>query len=211
VRLLWLFLALAVAFLVPFLIWGGTIEQVFSQQGTVEWLASFGRWAWAAGFALLAADLILPIPGTVVMSAFGFVYGPLLGGVLSVAGSFVSGALAYWLCRALGRGAARRILGERDLERGERVFAHVGGWLVVLSRWLPLFPEVIACMAGLTRMRASTFHLALACGSLPLGFTFAAVGHAGVQHPTLALALSALAPPALWLAVQPFFRARAQG
>ena len=50
--------------------------------------------------------------------------------------------------------------------------------------------------------------LALACGSLPLGFAFAAVGHAGTEHPALALAASALAPPALWLAVQPLFRAR---
>lgn len=209
-RLLWLFLALMVAFLVPFVLWGGSVERAFSQEGTVEWLGGFGRWAWAAGFALLASDLVLPVPGTVVMSAFGLVYGPLLGGLLGAAGSFLSGALAYWLCRALGRGAAVRILGERDLERGERLFSNAGGWLVVLSRWLPLLPEVIACMAGLTRMPARTFHLALACGALPLGFAFAAVGHAGVEHPTLALAASALAPPALWLVVHPFFRARAR-
>ncbi len=197
-----------VVFLVPFVIWGGSVEQLFSQAGTVEWLRGHGRWAWAAGFALLASDLVLPVPGTVVMSALGFVYGPVLGGLLGATGSFLSGAIAYWLCRALGRGAALRLLGERDLERGERLFVSAGGWLVVLSRWLPLLPEVVACMAGLTHMPARLFHLALACGSLPLGFAFAAVGHAGTEHPALALAASALAPPALWLAVQPLFRAR---
>jgi uncharacterized membrane protein YdjX (TVP38/TMEM64 family) len=80
---------------------------------------------------------------------------------------------------------------------------------VALSRWLPVFPEVIACMAGLARMPLSTFLIALLCGSAPLGFAFASIGHAGVEHPVLALALSALAPPLLWLVVQPHVRARA--
>ena len=206
-RLFWMFLGLAVLFLIPFLIWGGLLETLFSQAGTVSWLEGYGRWAWAAGMLLLAADLVLPIPGTVIMSGLGFVYGPVWGGVISTVGSFLSGSLAYGLCRLLGRGAARRLLGEKDLEKGEHLFSNVGGWIVVLSRWLPLVPEVVSCMAGLTRMPARTFHLALACGSAPLGFVFAAVGHAGVSQPLLALALSALLPPVLWLIVQPFFRA----
>jgi membrane protein DedA with SNARE-associated domain len=96
------------------------------------------------------------------------------------------------------------------LAKGEKLFSKVGGWLVVFSRWLPLFPEVIACMAGLTRMPARSFHLAMACGSFPLGFVFAYIGHAGADHPTLAIVLSATLPPILWLSVQPFFRAKAQ-
>jgi uncharacterized membrane protein YdjX (TVP38/TMEM64 family) len=65
-------------------------------------------------------------------------------------------------------------------------------------------------MAGLTRMPFLTFLAALACGSVPLSFAFAAVGHSGLEHPGLALALSALAPPVLWLAVKPLFVARLQ-
>ncbi len=83
------------------------------------------------------------------------------------------------LCRGFGRPLALRLLGPRDLEQGERLFARTGGWLVVLSRWLPIFPEVIACMAGLARMPLWTFLIALLCGSAPLGFAFAAIGHAG--------------------------------
>jgi uncharacterized membrane protein YdjX (TVP38/TMEM64 family) len=172
----------------------------------VAWLGEYDHWAGAAGVVLLLSDLVLPVPGTMVMSALGFVYGPVVGGAVAALGSFLSGALGYTLCRLLGPHAALRILGEKDLARGERLFSSVGGWLVVLSRWLPLFPEVIACMAGLARMRASTFFAALACGSLPLGFAFAAVGHAGADYPLLALTLSALGPPVLWLAVQTFFR-----
>ncbi len=205
-RLFWLFLGLAVLFLIPFLIWGGSLEDTFSQTGAVSWLEGAGRWAWAAGVLLLMSDLLLPIPGTVVMSALGFVYGTVVGGLIAATGSFLSGSLGYVLCRLLGRGAARRLLGEKDLERGERLFTNVGGWIVVLSRWLPLFPEVVACMAGLTRMPARTFFFALACGSLPLGFVFAAVGHTGVVDPTWALLLSAVLPAVLWLVIRPFFK-----
>ncbi|HEY0605864.1 MAG TPA: VTT domain-containing protein [Herpetosiphonaceae bacterium] len=198
-RLLWLFLMLVALILIPFALWGDALESTFSTTGAVSWLTSYGHWAWVAGIMLLIADLFLPLPGTVIISALGYVYGPLLGGLIGAAGSFLSGVTAYVLCRFLGRRAAVWLLGQRELARSERLFADMGGWIVVLSRWLPVFPEAIACMAGLTRMPWSSFLLALICGSLPLGFVFAAVGHAGIDRPALALLLSAALPPILWL------------
>jgi uncharacterized membrane protein YdjX (TVP38/TMEM64 family) len=207
-RLFGWFLLLALIVLLPFLIWGSSFEQSFSQAGAVAWLIGYGRWASVAGILLLMSDLVLPIPATAVMAALGFVYGPIAGGLIATLGSFLSGALAYLLCRRFGRPAAIRVLGPQELVNGERLFARVGGWLVVLSRWLPVFPEVIACMAGLSRMPPLPFFAALTCGSVPLGFVFAAIGHAGVDHPILAITLSAGLPPLLWLSVQPYFRAK---
>jgi uncharacterized membrane protein YdjX (TVP38/TMEM64 family) len=209
-RLFWLFLALVVLILIPFAIWGDALESAFSATGAVAWLRQYGRWAWAAGVLLLIADLFLPLPGTVIISALGYVYGPLLGGLLGAAGSFLSGLTAYCLCRLLGRRAAAWLLGPRDLQRSERLFADLGGWIVVLSRWLPVFPEAVACMAGLTRMPPLLFMLALLCGSLPLGFVFAAIGYTGVRDPALAVLLSATIPPLLWLATRWLLRAKSQ-
>ena len=208
-RLLWIFVGLVALVLVPFFIWGDALTAMFTQAGAVAWLHDYGRWAWGAGIVLLMVDLVLPIPGTVVMAALGYVYGPLIGGLVAGTGSFMAGTTGYTLCRLFGRGAAEYIAGEDDLARGEHIFENAGGWLVVLSRWLPVFPEAVACMAGLMRMPIGRFHLALACGSFPLGFVFAAIGHAGVDRPTLALVLSAVIPPILWLVVRPFFKARA--
>ena len=207
-RLFWLFLLLALVVLIPFVIWGSGFERTFSREGAIAWLTGYGRWAGVAGILLLMSDLFLPIPATAVMAALGFVYGPVVGGLIATLGSFLSGTLAYLLCRWCGRAAALRVLGPEDLADGERLFARVGGWLVVLSRWLPVFPEVVACMAGLARMPPLAFFIALACGSAPLGFVFAAIGHAGVAYPMVAIALSAGLPPLLWLAVQPYFRAK---
>lgn len=209
-RLLWIFLALAAAVVIPFVIWGEDFETWFSQEAAVDWMSRFGGWAWAAGIGLLVADLFLPIPGTAVMAALGFVYGPWVGGLLGAAGSTLAGLLAYGVCRSMGRRAAEWIVGERDLEQGERVFGgNAGGFIVALSRWLPVMPEVVACLAGLSRMPFGRFFAALACGSLPLGFAFAAIGAMGKGQPWIALLLSAAVPPILWVIVRPLVMRRA--
>lgn len=208
-RLLWIFLVLALLVLIPFGIWNEDL--MWDQASAVAWLAGFERWAWLAGIGLLVVDLFLPVPGTVVMSALGYLYGTLLGGLIGSTGSLLAGLLAYFLCRRLGRGAAIRLAGEKDLVRGERLFAHSGGWIVAFSRWLPVFPEVIACMAGLTRMPPTSFVVALACGTLPMGFTYAAIGHLAVENAGLAVALSAAVPLALWLPFHFWLRRRESG
>lgn len=205
-RLLYMFLFLMALVLIPFAIWGEALTEKFSQEGSIAWLESFGSWAILMGILLLIGDLFLPIPATVVMAALGFIYGPFLGGIISVIGSFLSGALAYGLCRSAGPKGAKWLLGEKDLEKGRKLFNKMGGWIVALSRWLPVFPEVISSLAGLSQMKSSTFFLALACGSIPLGFVFAYIGAMGVEYPALSLILSAALPPLLWLGVSYLFR-----
>ncbi|MCB1235626.1 MAG: VTT domain-containing protein [Verrucomicrobiae bacterium] len=203
-RLFWLFLVLALAVLIPFAIWGDFFETLFSSEGAAAWLSDFGPWAWAAGIGLLVADLFLPVPGTAVIAALGYVYGVWVGGLLGAAGSILSGLLAYGLCRKLGHRAAEWIAGREDLKKGEHLFGGAaGGFIVALSRWLPVMPEVVACLAGLARMPFGRFTVALCCGGLPLGFAFAAVGAAGRANPGVAIALSAALPPVLWSIARP--------
>lgn len=197
-RLVALVVGLIAVVVVPFLVWGEAFERLFSVEGTVDWLAAHGRWAWVAGIALLAADLVLPIPGTAVMSALGYLYGPLVGTVVGCAGAVLAGAIGYGLSRALGERGARAVLGDRDLERARRLFAGAGGWIVAVSRWMPVLPEVVACVAGLARMPVAPFLIASTCGAFPLAAVFAVIGGLGVDRPGLALGLSAGLPPVLW-------------
>ena len=194
-----LVLLLLAGILLPFVIWGEAFDAALSLEGSRAWMEGWGDWAWCAGLLLLVGDIVLPIPSTVVMSALGWMYGWFWGGCLAAAGSLLSGLTAYGLCRCFGRGLARRIAGEDGLQRAERLFARRGGWLVALSRWTPVLPEAVACLAGLARLRRRVFVIALACGSLPLGFAFAAIGHLGHDSPALALSLSAIVPALLWL------------
>ena len=199
-RLFLVFLGLALVFLIPFLIWGDAMA--WDREGLARWFDQSGRWAWALALGLLMVALFLPIPATAIMATLGFYYGPLLGGLIGTVGFSFSAVLAYALCWRLGRAAAVRFLGPRDLEEGENLFARYGGWLIVVSRWLPLFPETVSCMAGLTRMPFGRFLLAVVCGSAPIAFVFALIGKSGADRPVLAILLSALAPPALWAGVR---------
>ena len=198
-RLFVIFLILAMLVLVPFLIWGDSFGEAMSLENTVKWLRSAGAWAWVAGIGLLIIDLFLPILGTVVMSALGLVYGWFFGGILSAMGSIGAGLLAYGLARKLGRKAAHLVTGEKGFEEGERLFRReLGGWLVVLSRWMPVLPEVVACLAGIAKMPFRRFMAALCAGSVPMGFVFAWIGHTGQEKPMMALILSSGLPPLIW-------------
>ena len=131
-RLLWLFLGLAVLVMVPFLIWGEGLEGFWTR----ERLEMFGAWAWLVGIGLLISDLLLPMPATVVMSGLGWLYGVWLGGLLSGLGALLGGLLGYGVCRLCGHGVALKLVGAEDLARGQALFERYGVWLVALSRWL---------------------------------------------------------------------------
>ncbi|NQV98212.1 MAG: VTT domain-containing protein [Rhodospirillales bacterium] len=195
---------------VPFFIFGTQIEQMFSGEGVVSWLQGYGSFAGVAAIGLLVADLAIPVPTTAVMAALGMVYGPVYGGLYASLGSVISGLVGYGLCRKLGRPFALWLSGDQGLAEGERIFTNFGGWIVAMSRWLPVVSEVVACLAGLSRMPFPVFLVALLCGSVPLGFLFSFIGDLGGDQPLLTLLLSALLPFLLWLIARPFM-ARKKG
>ena len=197
-RLFLWFAALSLLFLITYLIWGGGWEQRFDYEEGIAWLQNKGEWAWLAGIGLLMADLFLPVPGTVVMSALGYIYGAWLGGLIAAGGSMAAGLTGYGIGRCMGERTARRLLGDLDYEKGRLLFARGGGWMVVLSRALPILPEAIACTAGLVRMPFRKFVVALTCGSLPMGVLFAAIGAAGRETPGWAMVFSLMVPAVLW-------------
>lgn len=195
-RLFLFLVGLALLVMVPFLLMGDGFEARFSAEGARLWLAQYGRtWAWLPALGLLVGDLVLPVPATGVMSALGYVYGTWLGGIMGATGSILSGIVAYELCRAGGQSTVDRFLRPEDQARAEEIFAGgMGGWMVALSRWMPLLPELTACMAGLTRMPRRRFLPALACGCVPMGLVFAAIGASGTDRPGWAIGLSVLIP-----------------
>lgn len=198
-RLLIWFLLLAGLILASWMLWGGGWDRAFTFAGSVEWLEAAGTWAWAAGILLMVGDLVLPVPGSIVISALGYLYGTWIGGCVASAGLILAGLSGYGAGRLFGEKFARRWLGDADFEKGRHLFESRGGWVVAMSRSLPILPEVISCTAGLVRMPFRQFLLALVCGSVPMGFLFAAVGRAGREAPSWALALSLLLPAVLWM------------
>ena len=185
---------LAVALMLgAFWAWGGYFEDLLT--GRAPSTATAGDGAFLAGLLLL--DVFLPIPATAVLAALGMAFGPVVGGLIGTAGTMCAGALAYGLCRALPVTAAKFLIGEKGLAMGEKFFAGGGGWVIALSRWTILLPELLSGYAGLVRMPARDYFAALFCGAAPMSFTYAWLG-ATAENKLLTLGLSAAVPVLLW-------------
>lgn len=207
-RLFGLVLGFALLVALPFAIWGEAFEALLGSEGAVEVMRGTGVHAWAVGFGLIVADIALPIPSTAVMAGLGVIYGPWVGGAVAAGGSVAAGLVGYGLCRALGPRLGARLAGHEGMARARALFDRWGGWIVAASRWLPVLPETISFLAGLTAMPFGRYLAALACGAIPLGFTFATIGHLGAEAPVATLALAAVAPLVLWALVRPVLAGR---
>jgi uncharacterized membrane protein YdjX (TVP38/TMEM64 family) len=199
-RLLFWFLGFSLCILLIWVIWGGHWAQWGDVNTVVGVLQGYGVSAGLAGALLLVLDLLLPIPGTVVISALGFIYGTLQGSAIAFAGLFCAGMIGYGLGRLCSLKTAIKFLGEKDFLRGKSLFERGGGWVVALSRALPILPEAISVTAGLLRMPLAAFMISLACGSLPMAVLFAWIGATGHERPWLTLTLSFAVPAVLWSA-----------
>ena len=179
-----------------FFLWGGYFESLFTE----EVAAQPDPWDWLLVVGLLTLDVFLPIPATAVLTTLGMAYGPWLGGLIGTIGTFAAGSSGYLLCRVLNKKMALFLVGEKGMELGRKFFVHRGGWVIALSRWTILLPELLSCYAGLMRMPPRQYLAALFCGTMPMSFTYAWLGstETAQENKLLALTISAAVPVLLW-------------
>lgn len=191
---LW-FLLLALV-LVPFLLF----EKQFEQLAT--WLAQGNASGWATAGAiggLLALDLFLPVPSSIVSTGAGVLLGFWRGAAVVWMG-MTAGCLVGYAFGARAAGAARRLVGDASLARAASVMDRHGPWALVLCRPIPVLAEASVVFAGLVRTPRAPF-LALTAGSnLGIALAYAAVGAYSMEAQSFLLTfLGALALPGLAL------------
>jgi uncharacterized membrane protein YdjX (TVP38/TMEM64 family) len=138
-----------------------TVERVSALLGQL-------RQAWWAPAALIASYVILCplIPATPMMVAGGLVFGPVLGSVYNIIGTFLGGAVTYFLGRGLGRGFVLHLVGNR-LKRVERAVHRRGFWGLVGLRFLPVPYPLVNYTAALAGVRPALFLLTTIIGLIP--------------------------------------------
>src|SRR5262245_52721158 len=115
------------AILIPFFLFGERIEGF-----TAELLASkAGWWTMASALAgLLALDIVLPVPSSVVSTAAGALLGFWGGVAASWIGMSAGCAVGYWL--------GTRVPMSKDMERVKRARERFGDAALVLFRAVPV-------------------------------------------------------------------------
>jgi len=193
-RLVLLIVMVLAVLAVPAVLLGERFEDQLSGTRALELVRAQGPWGAAVGIALIVADLVVPLPSPAIMAALGLIYGALLGGAIASFGSFLAALVGYVLCRAIGPRAASWIAGPTQIERLSAFFERNGMWAIAVSRFLPAVPEVLACLAGLTRMPFGRFCAGNLIGSVLVGFINAYFGARGETDPASTVAVVVVAP-----------------
>lgn len=171
----WIFtFVLLLAMLLLFLV-VSALQLPFLAEDT-SFLLSQKKWlAGLAGVGLLIVDVVAPVPSSIVMLANGMLFGPVWGSLLSVTGGSGAALVGYWIGRR-GECAGQHWLGAAALARAGTFFQKYGMMAVIVSRPIPMLAEAVTIIAGISRMPARTFFLAVLLGLLPTAVIYAVAG-----------------------------------
>lgn len=145
---------------------------------------------------LLASDMVLPVPSSVVGTYAGGHLGLLVGTIVVWSGLSLGAASGFLLGRWGSPYVQRHLGSPEEIERIRRWQQEWGPQVLVLTRGLPLLAEATVFLAGLQGLTWKQFLPATLLSNLGLAIAYAVFGHWAEQLAWLpaALAISAALP-----------------
>ena len=140
-----------------------------------KWLNRGGVVGASVGVGLLIADVVLPVPSSLVMIAHGALFGVTLGTLLSLIGSIGATLTGFALGRRGGKWMERIVLPKERI-RVETMLERWGALAVIITRPIPLLAETTAILAGASTMSWKRVAVASIAGSLPAALLYALTG-----------------------------------
>lgn len=142
-------------------------------------------WVAAIVSGLLFADLLVAVPTLTVIILGGYFLGAIVGAAAAISGLVLAGTCGYFLSRRFGHLLIRFLIKQQD-KRDEAItlFQQHGPVVILLSRATPIWPEVSACMAGMTGMPFVRFLLLWLVSAVPYAAIAAYAGSVStVENP----------------------------
>jgi 3-dehydroquinate synthase len=191
-------LALAAAILVPFALWGEAIEAWTVQQAEADAGAVVVA---LLGSGLLAVDILLPVPSSVVGVFLGASLGPVNGALIGAVGLTLGCLFGYGIGRFIGPSLTGCLVTAEELGKGQRWLEGHGILALALLRPVPVLAEASVIAAGLLRISPPSVFLVTAMSNLGVSLAYASLGAAVPGPAGFGLAIAAaLALPAATLA-----------
>jgi uncharacterized membrane protein YdjX (TVP38/TMEM64 family) len=182
--------------IIPFIIF----EKQFDALG--RWLAEGHASGWGSASiiaGLLALDVFLPVPSSIVSTGAGVLLGFWRGAAVIWIGMTIGCAIGY----AFGvkaAAAARKLVGPDGLARANSIMERHGNWALVVCRPIPVLAESSVVFAGLVRSPVQPFIWMTTLSNLGIALAYAAVGAFSMEMQSFLLAFAAaLALPGLAL------------
>jgi uncharacterized membrane protein YdjX (TVP38/TMEM64 family) len=183
-RYLLLMAALMASFIILFFIVEALGVPLLSDP--TPWMKRGGVLAAGLGVGLLIADVLLPVPSSLVMVAHGALFGVVVGTLLSLLGSVGAALFGFAIGRRGGRFLAR-VVSPEERARGDYLLGRWGSLAIVVTRPVPVLAETVAIMAGVSPMSWSRVALASLVGSLPPALLYALTGAAVANFQSVVL------------------------
>jgi membrane protein DedA with SNARE-associated domain len=157
------------------------------------------RWVLAGlVVGLLAADVFLPVPSSLVATGAGVLLGYSLGFAAIWAGLTLGCLLGYWFGATAGRALVSKVVSEEAMASAENLFSQFGTLALLISRAVPVLAEVSVVFAGISRMPFRTFGMVVAASNAGIGAAYAAIGCFALSVDSFLLGfLGAIALPAV--------------
>jgi uncharacterized membrane protein YdjX (TVP38/TMEM64 family) len=175
------------------------------------WMKHGGILAASIGVGLLIADVVLPVPSSIVMVAHGALFGVLWGTTLSLVGSVGAAVFGFAIGRRGGK-LLERAVTPAERERASSILERWGTLAIIVTRPVPLLAETVAIMAGASSMSWRAIILASIAGSLPMALLYALTGAAvaDLQNTALMFGVVLLVAGLFWLIGMIFSHKEAQ-
>ncbi len=178
--------------------WSAVIALLLSLVLIPFWLAGSAMDEWAlrtigsletnglvAGLivALLALDILLPIPSSLTSIAGGAFLGWPMGALASFVGLTLGCCLGYAIGAKGGRAGLVRLVGESEVARFEGIAAKHGVWALAISRAVPVLAEASVLLAGAAAVPMGRFLMITSLSNLGIAFVYSVAG-AAANHAT---------------------------
>lgn len=176
------------------------------------WMKHGGILAAALGVGLLIADVLLPVPSSLVMVAHGALFGVVLGTLLSLLGSVGAALFGFAIGRRGGK-FLERVVTPAERSRANYLLSRWGALAIIVTRPIPLLAETVAIMSGASSLSWGAVALASFAGSLPPALLYALTGAAvaNFQNTSLMFGVVLLVAGLFWLIgrlLEPYFITR---
>jgi uncharacterized membrane protein YdjX (TVP38/TMEM64 family) len=133
------------------------------------------------------------VPGPLLAAGSGFLFGPVLGTVVTLASTATTATITALIGRRAGRDSARALIGAEWSERIDTQIQRRGLWAVVGQRFIPGISDALASYAfGAFGMPLWQMAIGALIGSAPRAFVYTALG-ASISDLSSPLAYAAIA------------------
>jgi uncharacterized membrane protein YdjX (TVP38/TMEM64 family) len=159
--------------IIPFLLLGSTFEDRVAGWFRGE-MSTAERFTFLV--ALLASDLLLPVPSSMVSTYGGGVLGMWPAAAASWLGMMLGATIGFALARLFGKPfAVRRVLAD-DLDRLQGLTQRFGPAALVLTRALPILAEACVLLMGATGLSWRRFLVPVAAANAVIAVAYSAFG-----------------------------------